>query len=66
MAKRKPEKSELRSVIDKRLIKQVQIIASLLEISQSDLVAQVLQEYLPEKYAELFEKYNLDKVNGDD
>lgn len=66
MAKRKVEKSELRAVIDKRLIKQVQIIASLIETSQSDLVAQCLQEYLPSKYPELFERYNLSKVNDDD
>jgi hypothetical protein len=66
MARGKQDKSELRAVIDKRIIKQVQIVASLVEMSQSDLVAQCLQEYLPSKYPELFERYNLDKVNGDD
>lgn len=58
----KPEKAELRVVIEKRLIKQVQIICSLADKSQSELISECLSQRSPE----LWRQHRIDLVNGDD
>jgi hypothetical protein len=62
----KQEKGELRVVIAKRLIKQVQIVCSLTDKSQSELITELINECLSQRYPELWKQHRIDLVNGDD
>jgi hypothetical protein len=61
----KQDKGELRVVIEKRLIKQVQIVCSLADKSQSELISELISECLSERYPDLWRQHRIDLVNGD-
>jgi hypothetical protein len=59
------DKAELRVSIDKPLLKRVQVLANILEMSQAELISILISDCMPEKFKDYYERYNLSDLNGD-